>query len=138
MILNAAIALLCLNWFNLSVTWYWTSFESRQLHCQIIQNLFRNSLSWDEWINDSSSYKWLKWMNQLMTLQDMNTTRCIKPKNFGETINCSLQYFSDACETGYGISAYIRLINAEGVLHCSLLLRKPWFFFYLGRRRVSL
>ena len=59
-----------------------------------------------------------------MTLQDMNITRCIKPKNFGEVIHCSLHYFSDACETGYGMSAYIRLVNAEGVVHCSLLFGK--------------
>ena len=59
-----------------------------------------------------------------MTLQDMNITRCIKPKNFGEVIHCSLHYFSDACETGYSMSAYIRLVNAEGVVHCSLLLGK--------------
>ena len=59
-----------------------------------------------------------------MTLQDMNITRCIKPKIFGEAIHCSLHYFSDAYETGYGMSAYIRLINAEGVVHCSLLVGK--------------
>ena len=52
-----------------------------------------------------------------MTLQDMNITRCIKPKNFGKVIHCSLNYFSDACETGYGMSAYIRLVNAENVVH---------------------
>ena len=90
--------------------------------CQIIQNLCRNNLTWDDPIDDSSSYEWLKWRNQLMTLQDMNITRCIKPKNFGEIIHCSLHYFSDACETGYDMSAYIRLVNAEGVVHCSLLL----------------
>ena len=89
--------------------------------CQIIQNLCRNNLTWDDPIDDSSSYEWLKWRNQLMTLQDMNITRCIKPKNFGEIIHCSLHYFSDACETGYDMSAYIRLVNAEGVVHCSLL-----------------
>ena len=59
-----------------------------------------------------------------MTLQDMNITRCIKPNNFGEVIHCSIHYFSDACETGYGMSAYIRLINAEDVIQCSLLLGK--------------
>ena len=91
---------------------------------QIIQNLCRNNLTWDDPIDDSSSYEWLKWRNQLMTLQDMNITRCIKPKNFGEVIHCSLHYFSDACETGYSMSAYIRLVNAEGVVHCSLLLGK--------------
>ena len=55
-----------------------------------------------------------------MTLQDMNITRCIKPKNFGKIIHCSLNYFSDACETGYGMSAYIRLVNAENVVHSKI------------------
>ena len=56
-----------------------------------------------------------------MTLQDINITRCIKPKNFGEVIQYFLRYFSDACETGCGMSAYIRLVNnAEGVVHCYL------------------
>ena len=59
-----------------------------------------------------------------MTLQDTNVTRCIKPKNFGEIIHCSLNYFSDACETAYGMSAYIRLVNAKGVVHYSLLFGK--------------
>ena len=59
-----------------------------------------------------------------MTLQDINITRCIKPKKFGKVIHCSLHHFSDACETGYGMSTYISLVHAEGVLHCSLLLGK--------------
>ena len=88
---------------------------------QIIQNLCRNNLTWDEPIDDSSSYEWLKWRNQLMTIQDMNITRCIKPTNFGKVIHCSLHYFSDA---GYGMSAYIRLVNAESVVYCSLVLGK--------------
>ena len=92
--------------------------------CQIIQKLCRNNLTWDDPIDDSSSYEWLKWRNQLMTIQDMNITKCIKPKNFGKVIHCSLHYFSDASETGYGMSAYIRLVNAESVVHCSLLLGK--------------
>ena len=92
--------------------------------CQIIQNLCRNILALDEPIDDSSSYEWLKWKNQLMTLQDTNATRCIKPNNFGEVIHCSLHYFSHACEIGYDMSAYIILFNAEGVANFSLLLRK--------------
>ena len=59
-----------------------------------------------------------------MALQDMNITRCINPKNFGEVIHYSLHYFSDACKTGYGMSTYIRLVIVEGVVHCSLLLGK--------------
>ena len=59
-----------------------------------------------------------------MTLQDMNITRCIKPNNFGEVIHCSPNYFSDAYGTGYDMSAYIRLVNTEGVVNCSLVLQK--------------
>ena len=59
-----------------------------------------------------------------MTPQDMNNTRCIKPKNFGEIIHCSRHSFYDACGTDYDLSAYIRLVNAGGVVHCSLLLEK--------------
>ena len=59
----------------------------------------------------------------MITLQDMNIIRCIKPKHFCEVIHCSLL---DACETDYGMSAYIRLVNAEGVIHCFLRLGKSW------------
>ena len=52
-----------------------------------------------------------------MTLQDMNIARCIKIKNSDEVIHCSLHYFSDAFEIGYGMSAYIRLVNDEGVVY---------------------
>ena len=61
--------------------------------CQIMQNLCRNNLTWDEPIDDSSSYEWIKWRNQLMTLQDMNIRKCIMSKNFGEVFHCSLHYF---------------------------------------------
>ena len=36
----------------------------------------------------------------------------------------ALQYFSDAYGKGYDMSAYIRLVNTEGVANCSLVLRK--------------
>ena len=78
---------------------------------QITQNSCGNNLPWDKPVDDSSSYQWLIWRNQLTTLQDMNITRCIKPNNFGEFIHCSIHYFSDACDTGYGMSAYIRLVE---------------------------
>ena len=55
----------------------------------------------------------------------MNVIRCIKPKNFGEFIHCSLHYFPNACQLGY-MSAYTGLVIAEGVVHCSLLLGKSW------------
>ena len=56
----------------------------------------------EESVDDTTRYEYHK---------DMNITRCIKPNNFGEFIHCSIHYFSDACDTGYGMSAYIRLVE---------------------------
>ena len=81
---------------------------------QIIQNFCRNNLTWDD-PTDDSLYKWLKWRNQLIKLKDMSIIKCIKPKNFGEVIHCFLHYSPDSCEIGYGMSVYIRLVNAEKV-----------------------
>ena len=104
---------------------------------QIIQNIYRNNLTWDDTIDDSSSYEWLKWTNHNMTLQYINITRCIKPKKFGEVTHCSLHYFSDACDTGYGI-----LVHAEGVVHFPLLLGKsrvaPLKFIFIPRHELQL
>ena len=95
---------------------------------QIIQNICRKNLTWDDTMADSSSYEWLKWTN---------ITRCIKPKKFGEVTHCSLHYFSDACDTGYGI-----LVHAEGVVHCLLLLGKsrvaPLKFIFIPRHELQL
>ena len=47
-----------------------------------------------------------------------------KPENFGNIVSCNLHHFSDACESGYGQSSYIRLLNQRGQIHCTLLIGK--------------
>ena len=48
----------------------------------------------------------------------------LKPENFGNVINCTLHHFLDACESGYDLSSYIRLLNESGQVHCTLLIGK--------------
>ena len=52
----------------------------------------------------------------------LNGKRCIKPEKFGNVVNCTLHHFSDVCESGYGHSGYIRLLNKSGQVHCTLLI----------------
>ena len=73
----------------------------------IIQRLRKNNLNWDEPIDDDAAQEWLKWRNNLITLDGKSIARCLKPENFGNVVNCTLHHFSDACESGYGQSSYI-------------------------------
>ena len=90
----------------------------------ITQRLYKNILNWDEPIDDHAAQEWLKWRNNLMTLDGKSIARSLKPENFGNVVNCTLHHFSDAFESGYGQSSYIRLLNQNGQVHCTLLIGK--------------
>ena len=44
-----------------------------------------------------------------------------------ENFRVSIHHFSDASEQGYGQYSYIRMVDEEGRIHCSLLLGKSRF-----------
>ena len=90
----------------------------------IIQQLCKNNVNWDEPIDDDTAQEWLKWRNNLMTLDGKSIARCLKLNSFGNVVSCTLDHFSDACESGYGQSSYIRLLNQNGQAHCTLLIGK--------------
>lgn len=48
----------------------------------------------------------------------------MKPSHFGKVKAVELHHFSDASSTGYGQCTYIRLIDDNGQVHCSLLMGK--------------
>ncbi|KAK6191252.1 hypothetical protein SNE40_002987 [Patella caerulea] len=47
-----------------------------------------------------------------------------EPINFGTIVACQLHNFSDASEKGYGMVAYIRLVNEDGRIHCNIIMGK--------------
>ena len=91
---------------------------------QIIQSLCHNKYGWDEPINEDTKQKWLKWKSKLRMLEDIKINRCYKPKGFGNILSCSLHYFSDASEDGYGQATYLRMVDINGHVHCSLVMAK--------------
>ena len=95
---------------------------------EIIQQLCQDKLQWDEQIDERSTYEWLKWKNNLLTLENVTVPRCYKLKDFGKNITYSLHHFSDASESGYGQASYLRMENENGDTHCCLIF---------GRSRVA-
>ena len=62
----------------------------------IIQRLCKNNLNWDVPIDDDIAQEWLKWRNNLMSLDGKSIASCLKPENFGNVFNCTLHHFSYA------------------------------------------
>ena len=91
---------------------------------QIIQMLCLNQLAWDDPVDEDIQQKWIKWKLSLKELQEIKLDRCYKPKGFGKVVSCSLHYFSEASESGYGQATYLRLADTAGKVHCSLVIAK--------------
>ena len=63
-------------------------------------------------------------MKELPLLGQFRVERCVLPAEFGRPANCQLHHFCGASLAAYSSFFYLRAVNAEGKLHCSLLLRK--------------
>ena len=91
---------------------------------KIIQELCKGNFQWDDDIPEDIKIKWLKWKRQLASLEDIKLSTCYKPENFGKIVDYSLHHFSDASEVGYGQASYLRMVNSNGDIHCTLLIGK--------------
>ena len=68
--------------------------------------------------------KWEAWKRELFDLKEISLGRCIKSRNFRTIIKISLHNFSDASEIGYGQCSYLRVVNENENIHCSLIMDK--------------
>lgn len=49
---------------------------------QILQELCRNAVDWDDEVPDHIQPKWIKWREELCKLDQLRVLRCYKPDNF--------------------------------------------------------
>ena len=91
---------------------------------QILQEMCRDKLDWDEPLPDSLRPQWESWRDQITHLSDLVVPRCTKPADFGDVEVMELHHFSDASLSGYGCCSYLRQINTQGQVHCALVLAK--------------
>lgn len=91
---------------------------------RILQELCRDGVGWDDEIPDDLKSRWEKWRAELPSLQNLRIPRCHKPEKFDEVRKAELHHFSDACQDGYGQCSYIRLVDRNGSIQCSLVMGK--------------
>lgn len=95
---------------------------------QILQDLCRTKLGWDEEIPQVVAQRWQKWLNEFMLLKTFSIRRCFAPKDFGQLATAQLHHFCDASEAGYGWVSYLRLLNMN---------QEVTVAFVMGKARVS-
>jgi hypothetical protein len=56
----------------------------------LLQDLCRKQRDWDnELIEEQEKQQWHRWLTDLPKLEEVNTDRCFKPKDFGEVKSSS-------------------------------------------------
>ncbi|XP_068739567.1 uncharacterized protein [Montipora capricornis] len=90
----------------------------------ILQELCRLGHDWDEDLPEQVLKSWKAWQSNFRALTSVKLPRCYKPADFKDIKSIELQHFSDASVSGYGTASYLRFINVEDHIHCSLVVGK--------------
>lgn len=91
---------------------------------QILQELCRMKLRWDDSIPEVLRLRWCNWLMDLNQLSDCEVRRCINPSDYGEPVSAHLHHFADASENGYGIVTYLLLKNRKSEVYCDFIMGK--------------
>lgn len=91
---------------------------------QILQQICRDKLDWDDPVPDILRMEWEKWRQDILHLESLQLQRCFKPECFGRIKSTELHYFSDASQEGYGQCSYIPVVNKDDKVHCSIVIGK--------------
>ena len=79
-----------------------------------IQELCKEKKDWDDPLSPEQIQKWTRWLRELTWVNDIRVDRCFLSQDQSYQ-NCTLELhtFSDACEYGYGVCSYMRIIHPE-------------------------
>ena len=89
----------------------------------LIQQLWLDKVQWDEPIPLHVLVQWQRWTAELVDLEEFELKRKYWPAEF-EPIHISVHYFGDSSEKCYAACAYLRVVNASGNVHCTLVMAR--------------
>ena len=91
---------------------------------KILQKLTKSSVSWDDQLPYEEAKLWSDWRKEVELLETLNIGRCYRSKEFGKVVETSLHCFSDASFVGYGVAAYLRMVDESGKVDVALVMGK--------------
>ena len=91
---------------------------------KLLQDLCKQSLSWDDPVGDNESRRWENWKEELPKLSQVAVRRCVKPADLKELKFAELHNFADASQYEFGAVSYLRLVDVNDKAYCSFLMGK--------------
>lgn len=91
---------------------------------RILQELCRINLTWDQPLPEKQLSQWNEWLEDLPKINKIQIPRCMKNYDVNEITTSQLHHFSDASQYGYGTATYLRQVDINGRVSCSLLIAK--------------
>ena len=88
---------------------------------QIVQNLCRTKIGWDEPIPEMEREQWDQWVSGLQDMDKICVPRCLQPI---PSVHKELHHFADASEVAYGVVSYLRVVTTDGCVSCTLVMAK--------------
>ena len=88
----------------------------------ILQYSCQSSCGWDSPIADEILSRWQQWLASIPKLERFKLKRCFKSSLHIK--RAVLHHFSDAADKGYGQCSYMRIIDTNDNIMCSLVLAK--------------
>jgi hypothetical protein len=89
----------------------------------LLQRVWEAKIGWDDSVPTPIQESWNQWRSELPVLSNVQIPRCYFPQGFCIT-STQLHGFSDASEDAYGAVVYLRLTDAHGNVHISLIASK--------------
>ena len=90
----------------------------------MIQDLCRRKIWWDSPLSVSDEEPWRRWLDDLRKLDQLKLSRCLKPVGFGLVKAVELHHFCDASREAYGAVFYLRQLDEDGQVHCTVVISK--------------
>ncbi|CAB0000027.1 unnamed protein product [Nesidiocoris tenuis] len=87
----------------------------------LIPHLWSSGLGWDETPSEEIVIKWKQYHSELPLLSQVQIPRCVE---LDSAVSVQLHGFCDSSQRGYAGVVYLRNINKNGKITCSLLVAK--------------
>ena len=90
----------------------------------IYRNICQIELEWDESMPEQALRRWERWLSNLPDLRSISIPRSFHLNSYENMQKCQIHCFADASTLAYGAVCYIRAVDHENEVVCTLGMPK--------------